>query len=145
MKSIFFRCFCSALLASMATVSCSANDRMAEETSVNGDANIVAGHNEPSFTENFGLELALPIDESEFRALLESRKIQYRLIDASKENEVLPLPRHRKGIDPSVFRKMYEIYGGVDADSRIGKRFRAYIDANGKVVYVENAFSYTGP
>lgn len=110
---------------------------------MNGQTNIVAGHGEPSFTETFGLKLTLPIGEDEFRALLVSNGIEFRLIDASNGKEVLPLPRHRQSFDPAV-KKMFEIYGGVDADKHIGKRFRAYIDSNGMVIYVENAFSYTG-
>lgn len=145
MKSIYLRCLCSALLASVAAASCSVNDGVSEKMPVKGEVNIVAGYGEPSFTENFGLELALPVDETEFRSLLEAKNIEFRLIDSVTKNEILPLPRHRQGVGHSEFKKMYEIYGGVDADTRVGKRFRAYVDSSGMVVYIENAFSYTGP
>ncbi len=112
---------------------------------MNGNANIISGHNEPTFTENFGIDLNLPISEREFRSLLEVRGIQFRMIDASNKNEALPVPRHRHNMDSLELKKMYEIYGGVDSDRHIGRRFRAYVDTNGMVVYIENAFSYTGP
>lgn len=145
MKSFSLKLLCPALLVCLTAASCSANEDLSENAKMNPSANIVAGHGEPSFTENFGLKVDLPMDEAEFRFLLESGKIDFRLIDGSNPNEILPVPRHRQSNDVVKYRKMYEIYGGVGLDGRARKTFRAYVDANSMVVYIENAFSYTGP
>lgn len=144
MKSLIFRWLCSMTLVLLTAAACTAGDIAMEKTSVSEKADIVAGDAEPTFTEHFSVELHLPVPEAEFRSLLEANGIDFRIIDSNK-NEVLPLPRHRKDADSTAFQKMYEIYGGVDAHQRIGKRFRAYVDSSGVVVYIENAFSYTGP
>lgn len=145
MKSLLLKFLCPALLICLAAASCSANDDLPENAKTNPSASIAAGHGEPSFTENFGLKVDLPMDEDEFRSLLESGKIDFRLIDASNPNEILPLPRHRQSNDPVQYTKMYEMYGGVGLDGRARKTFRAYVDANSMVVHIENAFSYNGP
>ncbi len=144
MKSFVFRCLYSMTLVLLTSAGCTAGDVTMEETSVSEEAGIVAGYSESTFTEHFNVKLHLPVPEAEFRLLLEGNGIDFRVIDSSNKNEILPLPRHRKDVDSTAFQKMYEIYGGVDAHRRIGKKFRAYVDSNGMVVYIENAFSYTG-
>lgn len=144
-KVMFLVVLCTIILAACA----SSHGAAKEDTEVEGvgsiKANIVAGHGEPSFTENFGLDISLPIHEDKFRSLLDTRHIGYRLIDSTDGKSILPAPRHRKLIGPENYKKMYEIYGEIDTEHRIGKRFRAYVNSTGMVIYIENAFSYTGP
>jgi hypothetical protein len=106
---------------------------------------IVAGYGEPKFTEYFGIELLLPIPESSFLQLLNARKIEFRVIDAGGDRSLIPTPQHRVALNISHVVRVYEIYGGVDAERRVGRRFRAYVDLQGSVVYIENSFSYPAP
>jgi hypothetical protein len=41
--------------------------------------------------------------------------------------------------------RQYQIYGGIDRKHRIGRMYWAYADQDGDIVYIENAFAYTGP
>lgn len=117
--------------------SCSTN-----EGAMNSDrqADVVAGYGEQNFNENFGLGLKLPLAEDQFVSILRSKNLEFKIV--SSQNGGVPAPRHRQNSDESQFTRMYEIYGGVDIDKGIGKRFRAYVDSRGYVIYIENAFSY---
>lgn len=106
---------------------------------------IVAGYGEPKFSDYFGISLVLPVSESSFLQLLNTRKIESRLIDASRDRSLIPTPRHRVAVDISHVVRVYDIYGGVDAERRIGRNFRANVNVSGSVVYIKNSFSYSSP
>lgn len=106
---------------------------------------IVAEYGEPKFTDYFGIGLVLPVSESSFLQLLNTRKIEFRLIDASRDRGLNPSPRHRVVVDISHVVRVYDIYGGVDAERRIGRNFRAYVNVSGSVVYIKNSFPYSSP
>ncbi len=56
----------------------------------------------------------------------------------------VPKPRHLTAVDLSQAVRCYEVGGDVDGIRYIDKRYRAFTDSSNNVIYVENAFSYTG-
>lgn len=108
-------------------------------------ANIVAGPGEKTFAEKYGLNITLPMAEKDFLGILEHLKLRYELYGERGTNREIPPVRHSETIDLAKMQKCYQIYGAVDRVRLIGEMYRAYVDKDQRVVYIENAFDYTGP
>ncbi len=109
------------------------------------ETDIVAGHGEPSFPEKYHLKLALPMPETEFLATLKRLKLYYDVCGERGTNDSLPPLRQKSTIDVSTLQKCYEIIGDRDRIRRIGEAWRAFTNKDHQVIYIENAFAYTGP
>lgn len=107
--------------------------------------NIVAGYGEKTLVEEFNLPVILPMKGTAFLALVDGLKLHRESCGERGSEHELPPPRQVSGVDLSNAVKCIEIDGDVDAVRHIGKRYRAFLDANDNVIYIENAFSYTGP
>ena len=101
---------------------------------------MIGGTNEPTFEEFFDVHLQSPMRESVLIAMLKERGIQYRIISNN-----LPPSRHRRELDVSKYDRVIEIYGGVSNAPPVAQIFRAYIDKQGEVEFIENAFAYAPP
>ena len=106
---------------------------------------IVAPPGEPSFPEKYHLKLTLPMPESDFIALLDRLKLYRQSCGERGTDDALPTLRQQSTIDVTRFQKCYDITGDRDFARRIGEGWRAFTDRNHRVIYIENAFSYTGP
>lgn len=111
----------------------------------NSSGNIVAGPGEMNFSQKYNLELSLPIPEHDFLDILRRLNIYYQSCGAMGASIPVTPPQHVQNMDMSRIARCYYIAGDVDSQRHIGERYRAYVDTNGNVVYLENAYSYTGP
>ncbi len=107
--------------------------------------NIIAGTGERTFAEKYDLFLKLPMRQSEFVALLHKLHLLYEVCGDRATNMEIPPARHSRSLDVLRIQKCYQIYGSIDRSRGIGEMYRAYVDQEDRVVYIENAFSYTGP
>ena len=110
-----------------------------KETAENG-FNIVAGPQEKTFSEKYNQNIQLPMPEDAFLAILDHLQLKHELFGETGTNKVIPSMRWSNTIDVLKIQRCYQIYG----NSR-GEMYRAYVDKNRNVIYVENAFQYIGP
>lgn len=106
---------------------------------------IVAGDNEKNFSERYNVTIRLPMSKSRFLTLLNELGLHYESCGERGIGTGLPVPRHTPTVDLSIAQRCIEVDGDIDARRHIGKRYRAYMNKNDQVFYIENAFSYTGP
>lgn len=106
---------------------------------------IVAGYGEENFATRYNLDLDLPMPKSQFLALLSKHGLQYQSCGERDIGAGLPVPRHTPTVDLSTAKKCLEIFGDIDNVKHTGKRYRAFVNGNQEVFYIENSFSYTGP
>jgi hypothetical protein len=99
-------------------------------------SNIASGPREETFNQRYNLNISLPMPEKKFLDLLDHLKLSYE-----PTSEVL-VPLHSRNFDLSKIKRSYQIYGDT---GRIGKKYRAYVDREDRVVYIENAFTYPIP
>lgn len=109
------------------------------------EADIISGLGEPKLTEKYHLSLHLPMNETEFLAVLAEKNLHYSICGEKGSSIDLPPPRQVPTVDFTRARKCYEIDGDVDPVRHVGERYRAFVDDHHQVFYIENAFSYTGP
>lgn len=109
------------------------------------NVNIVAGPGERTFTEKYGLTIGLPMSEKSFLEILDRLQLRYETYGRPGSNEEIPPSHWSNELDLSKIQGCYQIYGDVDRVHRVGEIYRAYVDMDRRVVYIENAFSYTGP
>ena len=108
---------------------------------------IVAGPEEGTFEENQGVKLHLPMPEDQFVALLKRLTLKYEVVGERGTQMIIPIPWHFDRLDISVMQRAYQIYG---QRGRLNPRlpgqemYRAYVDKNERVVYIENMFAYNG-
>lgn len=107
-------------------------------------AAVAAGSGEQSFTERYRVDLTLPISEERFLSMVQNLKLAYVPCGGQHSGGSIPEPRHLTTVDLSRTVRCYEVGGDVDEIRHIGRRYRAFVDSNNNVIYVENAFSYTG-
>ena len=83
--------------------------------------------------------------EAEFLDLLKRLNLPY--LDCGKRGRGagLPPPRQQSAVDLSNAQSCYEIIGDRDSIHHTREAWRAFTDQNHRVIYIENAFSYTGP
>jgi hypothetical protein len=103
-----------------------------------------AGPGEKTFSERYGLNLALPIDEEVFINTLNRLKLRYELYGERGSGREIPPSRHAS-LDLERILRCYQIYGGLNARRGVGATYRAYVNDERKIVYIENAFEYIGP
>ena len=137
--SLFF------LMSVMIFASCDRTGESSKRIETMKQANIVAGPGEKTFAEKYGLNISLPMSETDFFALLDRLKLRYEKYGERGTDMELPPPWHSETLDLSRIQKSYQIYGNIDRARRVGEMYRAYVDKDHRVVYIENAFSYTGP
>ncbi len=106
---------------------------------------IATGPGEESFSQQYHLDISLPMPESRFIALLKQLGLGYDKCGGSGTNMEIPPPKWSNKIDLSSVQTCYQIYGTNDKTRRVGKIYRAYVDRDHRVIYIENAFAYTGP
>ncbi len=125
------------------TASCHSKP-IGNEVVVNNADRIAAGHDEKSFVDRYGVKVNLPMQETDFLALVKKLKLHHEPCGGAG-NQSIPPSRHATKVDLSKAVRCHEIDGDVDMARRVGERYRAFVDASGNVIYIENAFSYTGP
>ena len=76
--------------------------------------------------------------EDQFLELLKRLNLSYDF------QTIIPTPRHSKKLNVSKMRRTYQIYGKADRARQAAEMYRAYVDDNGRVIYVENTFGYFG-
>ena len=141
------------LLFGIALVSCDNkaenHAKMAEEYQTRLAAmeksGVVAGPLEKTFEENHNVRLGLPLSEDRFLKILEELHLPYELDGQRGTNMIIPSPWHSKKLDMSKIQKAYHIYGKMNHNQRSREMYRAFVDEQGRVVYLENVFAYTGP
>jgi len=102
---------------------------------------IIAGPTEKTFEENQGVNVHLPIREEEFIALLKRLNLDYD----DQGDTVIPQPHWKPdAINEFQIQHTYQIYGKIDREHQFREIYRAWIDKNGQVVYIENMFGYFG-
>lgn len=106
---------------------------------------VVAGPGEKNFLAQYDLKFTLPISEAKFLAILDRLKLSYDRCGERGTEMAIPPPHWSNAVDMSKVQTCYQIYGGNDSVHRVGKLYRAYVDRNHQVIYIENAFAYTGP
>lgn len=103
---------------------------------------IAAGRNEKAFDEEYGLSMHLPMAAAEFSALLERLGLKQDVVWQDSKRGVFPPP----ALSPDLlngFRvaAVLVVYGR----NQSGKSYRAYLDDNNQVVYIENHYAYPNP
>lgn len=117
---------------------------MNEHVQVDGSTGLIrAGRNEPRFNERYRISLQLPLAEQQFVDLVRSIPLPIeRFGTAGLRNPALTRPLHYREFDMSNISHGYLIDGGYNSHLRRNELYRAYVNDEGYVVYVENAFSY---
>jgi len=110
-----------------------------------GSAGIVAGPGEKTFAERYHLQIKLPMPEASFLTLLKRLRLNYTVYGERGTTREISPPRLSKAVDLSKMQTLYQVYGGVDQVTHTGEMYWAYVDEKHRVVYIENAFAYTGP
>jgi hypothetical protein len=109
------------------------------------DTNIVAGPNEQNFAQRYDPTMTLPMAETAFVRKLDQLGLPYELQGQGGTAGDIEQPRLSTSLDLSKVTKVYRIYGAADQGRQVTEAYRAFVDAQGQVVYVENNFQYTGP
>lgn len=107
-------------------------------------ARIVAGYGEKSFPERYGVAVRLPMPEMQFLALVRKLGLYYQFCGERGSDLGVPPPRQKTSLDLSQAKKCYEIDGDRDVKKHSGEAWRAFTDSKDQVIYIENAFVYTG-
>lgn len=103
---------------------------------------IVAGPGEKTFEETYRVKVHLPIPEREFLALLDRLKLRYEILGDRATKVGISAPWHSSTLDLSQIEREYQIYGKVDRVRKVAEGYRAYVDKQGQVIYMENMFAY---
>lgn len=106
---------------------------------------VVAGPSEKTFEESHGIKLHLPMPADEFLRTLHRLKLRYSVYAKRNTKEPIPAPWHSDKLNLDSIRRVYQIYGNVDATQQSREMYRAYEDKTGQIVYLENTFVYAGP
>ena len=109
---------------------------------------IIAGPSEPTFEEKHGIRLHLPLLEIEFLRILDTLKLNYHVIAERDTNVPIPTPWHSEMLTRPLnldnIQKVYQIAGEIDHAQQSREKYRAFVDRNGFVVYLENTYAYSG-
>jgi hypothetical protein len=105
---------------------------------------VVAGYGEKSFAERYRLAIKLPMPETQFLAIVQKLGLYYQTCGERGSDLGVPPPRQKTSIDLSKAKKCYEIDGDRDVKKHTAEAWRAFTDSKDQVIYIENAFVYTG-
>ena len=136
------RLFCVAIV--LTGVSSCGQAETHKRVVVNADR-IVAGPGEKTFVERYHVSLSLPMPEVRFLEVLKGLKLDVEIYAERNTKRTIPPPRYSSSVDLRRIKRVYQIYGEIDRSRRTGEKYRAYVDSENRVVYLENNFSYTGP
>ena len=103
-----------------------------------------AGPGEEPFSVPYPTASALPMRESEFLAEVEALGLRYEVYADENRGDRLPPPRHTPSADLPQCTRVLQVYGKKDPGV-VARIYRAFVDSNGRVVYIENAFAYPAP
>jgi hypothetical protein len=110
---------------------------------------IIAGPSEPTFEEKHGVKLHLPLSEADFLRILETLKLERRVMAERGSNEPIPPLWHAETLKHPLklddVQRVYQVLGEVDKARKSQEVYRAYIDKNGFLVYLENTYWYSPP
>jgi len=138
------KCGITVLVGAIVFASCCVAGKSDKIMTNSNRNNIVAGPGEKTFAENYALKISLPISEREFLSLVGRLGLHHEHYGERNTAMIIPTPRHSK-FDLANIEKCYKIYGRVDRANHVGMDYRAYVDQNHRVVYIENDFSYPAP
>lgn len=133
-----------AILSALTLMSCQINPAPEQADRDKGSSMIVAGPGELSFDRRYRLNITLPIPEQHLITILNRLQLPYHTCGDISLDVPLPKPFHSSADSVAGAVKCYYIVGAVDSARRVGERYRAFVDGSGHVIYLENAFSYTG-
>lgn len=104
---------------------------------------IRGGRGEPTLDQRYGLTITLPMPEAEFVGMIQRISLPiHRAGERGSDYPILRRPRHNREIDMSMISHGYVIDGGYHPDLRRNEIYRAYVNRDDQVVYVENAYEY---
>jgi hypothetical protein len=110
---------------------------------------IIAGPSEPTFEEKHGIKLHLPLAETEFLRILDTLKLERRVIAERGSDVPIPSLWHAGTLKhpPQLgdVQKVYQVIGEINKARKSQEVYRAYIDKNGLLVYLENTYWYSAP
>ena len=98
----------------------------------------------PSFQQRYAPRVTLPISLKKFLANLERNSLKYEILTGQNARASFPLPKADASIDTKNLAGCVQVYGKFDKSNRSMEGYRAYFDYHENVVYIENAFVYTG-
>ena len=116
-----------------------------EVETVRVEENIIAGASEARFDEQFGLDLRLPMPETELLAIAESLDLK---IERRGPNETLPKPRHtRYNPDLNMDQVSHAFWLYKDRQFTDGKieAWAAFVNYKSYVVYIESRYTFDEP
>lgn len=131
--------------ASFSVAACGRNELDSPTVTTDKQTGIVAGYGEQTFAERYRLSIRLPMPEAEFLALLQKLGLSYSICGERGSETGLPPLRQQTTIDLSKAQRCYQVYGDIDSNKHVGKIYRAFVGKDHQIIYIENAFSYTGP
>lgn len=88
------------------------------------------------------------MSEAEFLRVIDTLKLSYQVSADRATDGPIPKPFWRSGnqgnqIELDAIQKVYGIDGEKDYTHQSREGYRAYVDRNGFVVYLENAYQYS--
>lgn len=107
--------------------------------------NIVAGPGEATLAERYHVTISLPMPERNFIGLLRRLNLRFELCGGEGTPQPFPPPRWTSPANLTNAVKCYDIDGDVDQAHHTSESYRAFLDHNNQVIYIENTFAYTGP
>lgn len=106
---------------------------------------MAAGPGEMTLAEKYKLNIHLPMREDEFLQILEQLGLYYQICGRRGSSVGLPVARHETSIDLSNAQTCYEIDGDRNLSGGRAEAWRAFADRQGRIFYVEAAYSYPAP
>jgi hypothetical protein len=101
---------------------------------------------EPTLDEVIGVDILLPMPESEFLELMSAYSIAVeRRGPGSPLVQTVPASRHGANLEALNVDHAYEVYAGFDANLGRNKQYVAYVNDSGSVVLIERSFAYIAP
>lgn len=106
--------------------------------------NIVAYPGELPFDKQYNIVIKLPMKEVDFIRKLDVLSLKYSIVGDPKKGLANPSPRISDRLSDNDIALVYQIYGGLDKNKSVGRTYRAFVNKNDNVIYIENAFEYPG-
>jgi hypothetical protein len=101
---------------------------------------------EPTLDQVLGVNILLPMPETEFLELMSDHSIAVeRRGPGSPTVQTVDASRHGADLEALNVDHAYSVYAGFDANLGRNKQYMAYVDASGDVVLIEQTFAYVAP